>query len=575
MLLRLTKSCAALQTHVYQQSAAAWADHRNLRVDAAAQQHKGTSLYVTVVPWRTLIGSSEDKYRFYDVSMTMRVETGRAAARWACFSSLVLMLAFSASSAVFYPSQGTDAVTNVSILEYSALETHRTGRRLLDATEYAQQTAAAAWRGIEESEALEGTPIPGYLCEGCGFALPTQKRYHLKTLTDALTKLGFDEVAADVPGQWTLYWSFRFPSTLFADLAKDAGRSLRPGQAINHFASMGGLTTKSELWKSFRAARDGVGRDLYDFVPEHVYSAAELQSALAREATQLERVVRSGDAPPRPSWAQGDDEFGRRWVYKKRTHRGVKFVDTAGLAAALDTEGGWDEKTMAARYIEPLLIGGHKFDVGVYVAITSVSPLRVYIHRNVLLRFCKLPYPSTEQLRKGDPPVDSYVVDEYLPPWEIDGLSEFFNVIPTSRVQGTYQIDALRQYLDHRRATGTDPADAQLLSGDEFWARTKRSVVLALLARLPKLKDGARLRDSDDTKKPFFELCTSQAPTMRHYSARPCPPQLTQPLHSRGAPCLQCDGTLWSIPAPALGSQRSTCHRICTRSTSTAGTTRP
>lgn len=57
-----------------------------------------------------------------------------------------------------------------------------------------------------------------------------------------------------------------------------------------------------------------------------------------------------------------------------------------------------------------------KFDIGIYVIMTSVNPLRVYtFNTDVLLRFCAkkyLPFNSSD--------LDSYVVgDDYTPIWEV------------------------------------------------------------------------------------------------------------------------------------------------------------
>jgi hypothetical protein len=48
------------------------------------------------------------------------------------------------------------------------------------------------------------------------------------------------------------------------------------------------------------------------------------------------------------------------------------------------------------RYIsEPLLINGVKFDMRVYVGVTSYDPLRVYVYEDGLGRFATCPYSSS------------------------------------------------------------------------------------------------------------------------------------------------------------------------------------
>lgn len=52
-----------------------------------------------------------------------------------------------------------------------------------------------------------------------------------------------------------------------------------------------------------------------------------------------------------------------------------------------------NDNCIISRYIDsPLLLFGHKFDLRIYVVVTSYDPLRVYIYREGLVRFASEKY---------------------------------------------------------------------------------------------------------------------------------------------------------------------------------------
>lgn len=57
---------------------------------------------------------------------------------------------------------------------------------------------------------------------------------------------------------------------------------------------------------------------------------------------------------------------------------------------------------IVSKYIhKPLLIGNKKFDLRLYVLVTSFNPLVAYLHEDGFARFCATPY-SPHSLRDSD-----------------------------------------------------------------------------------------------------------------------------------------------------------------------------
>jgi len=68
--------------------------------------------------------------------------------------------------------------------------------------------------------------------------------------------------------------------------------------------------------------------------------------------------------------------------------RGIHLIDNLN-------EVNVDELSVISRYVtNPLLINGHKFDLRIYVLITSYEPLRVYVFKEGLARFASETYTS-------------------------------------------------------------------------------------------------------------------------------------------------------------------------------------
>lgn len=67
------------------------------------------------------------------------------------------------------------------------------------------------------------------------------------------------------------------------------------------------------------------------------------------------------------------------FVQKKNDHRNIKVAKIDQVD--LDKAGIFIQEFVD----KPLLVNGHKFDIGIYTVITSIQPLRVYIYNGEAL----------------------------------------------------------------------------------------------------------------------------------------------------------------------------------------------
>lgn len=87
-----------------------------------------------------------------------------------------------------------------------------------------------------------------------------------------------------------------------------------------------------------------------------------------------------------------------------RTPAGTASPYKSGSAAATFSSGvsKLDSMYIVSRYIDnPLLVGRRKFDLRLYVLVTSWQPLQAYIHRSGFARFCAVQYTATPKDGSG------------------------------------------------------------------------------------------------------------------------------------------------------------------------------
>lgn len=262
---------------------------------------------------------------------------------------------------------------------------------------------------------------------------------YLRHVIEIFDKLGYKRVnGSDGTEDWDVLWAHDYP---FATLLK---HQLQPHQRVNHFPGSGFITNKVSLATT----------DLKD-VPKAFH--------LPRDKDKFLEYVKSHP--------------DKLWVKKSNAHRGIQVEDAKTMN--LDTEG-----TFVQEFIyNPLLIDGKKFDVGIYVMMTSVDPLRVYfLASEALLRFCAKPY-----LPFNSSDLDSYVVgDDYTPVWDIPSLKPYF------KDTNLNMKESLNAYL---RDIGKDP--------DSMWKKIEGVISDVYIAKAPHI---SKLTSIVGSPRHFFEM---------------------------------------------------------------------
>ncbi|XP_041070170.1 tubulin polyglutamylase TTLL5-like [Carcharodon carcharias] len=193
------------------------------------------------------------------------------------------------------------------------------------------------------------------------------ERYHLaykivrtesRLVRSILTVHGFHEVHPNC-NDFNLMWTG-------SHLKPYVLRTLLEFQKVNHFPRSYELTRKDRLYKNIQRMQQTHGFKHFNIVPQAYILPSEYQEL----------------------WTAHTKDKGP-WIVKpvaSSRGRGVYLVTNPSQIAT-------DESILVSRYIRsPLLIDDFKFDVRLYVLVTSYDPLVVYLYEEGLTRFATVKY---------------------------------------------------------------------------------------------------------------------------------------------------------------------------------------
>ncbi|OHT08074.1 Tubulin polyglutamylase TTLL6 [Tritrichomonas foetus] len=149
----------------------------------------------------------------------------------------------------------------------------------------------------------------------------------------------------------------------------DIASSLEPWQFYNHFPAIWSISRKVELARNIeRMAR--YMPEIYKFHPRTFLLPGQFNDLKGFMLSIPKRKKRTFIIKP-DAGAQG---------------KGIILVQNP------EQLEDYFEAAVAQQYIKPFLIDGYKFDLRIYALLTSVDPLRIYIHKEGMARFCSEKY---------------------------------------------------------------------------------------------------------------------------------------------------------------------------------------
>jgi hypothetical protein len=193
---------------------------------------------------------------------------------------------------------------------------------------------------------------------------PSDRGYYFKITIDTkiirytLEDNGFREAKSNSL-DWTMIWCTSIRYQIY--------QSLNKYQKVNHFPKSSELTRKDLISENMNRMNANFGETHYNFYPR-TYSIPKEHAILAEEM----------DSNP--------DQW---WIVKPAASaqgRGIYFTNSV-------QDLPYNQNVVVSHYINnPMLINGYKFDLRIYVAITSVNPLRLYMYEEGLVRFATAKY---------------------------------------------------------------------------------------------------------------------------------------------------------------------------------------
>ena len=286
------------------------------------------------------------------------------------------------------------------------------------------------------------------------------------------------DVARAPPGVFNVAWN--------GALRKGDFERLNVHQRVNHFPGTWELGRKDKLGANLEKARRR-RPDAFDFAPRSFLlprDTEEWRKDRARLGPRETYIIK----PPASSRGRGVRML-REGDFERLTRR-----DDASDASGRKRSDASDtsRKTLVQRYIrDPHLLDGYKYDLRVYVALTSVDPLRVFLYREGLVRL------ATEKYADGGADLSRRCM--HLTNYSVNVKNAGFTM--GSNAMGEDEIGFKRSLTSLRRRFESDGADFK-----KVWAQIKEIVVKTLACAEGRMNVANATRVPGAARRACYEL---------------------------------------------------------------------
>jgi len=270
-------------------------------------------------------------------------------------------------------------------------------------------------------------------------AIRKQLKWKMSTITpnvvkNIIARAGFE--TSTKKRDWIGYWGKHMKATAF--------RNILPHQKVNHFPGTFEIGRKDKLWKNLYRCQVKFSKKEYDFIPQTY--------CLPNEWKTFKRM-----------WDEGGNKC--KWIIKPPASArgiGIKVVHKLNQIPR-------KKSIIVQKYLaNPYLINGRKFDLRLYVYVTSYDPLIIYVYDNGLVRFATSKYShSSKSLSNRYAHLTNYSVnknnDAYIKNVDAEGTNSH-----------KWAIKSLWQYLE---AQGHDLTNVK--------AKIQQIIIKAIIASVP------------------------------------------------------------------------------------------